>query len=107
MSLTRDKTEIESVAGATFRALRDMDAGCPGGLCNYVSCSPYAGKKYKEEAAITWGVTEWLSRHWLIEQEQHDYKHAPFLVTFVPFVAKSLCFGDRPGSAAIFNRRQT
>lgn len=73
MSVTPETREIESVANATFRGLRDMDALCPAGLCYYVSCSPYAGKKHKDEAAITWGVTEALGKDWRIEQKGHRY----------------------------------
>ena len=52
---------------------RGMDARCPLGLCNYVSCSPYAGKRRKDEAAITWGLTEALRGGWRVEQWEHAY----------------------------------
>ena len=62
MTLKPEKREIESVADATFRALRNMDVQSSARLCDYVSCSPYTGKKQKDEAAITWGVTEALGK---------------------------------------------
>jgi hypothetical protein len=68
MSTVADAQEIEAVAKAAFRALRRMDAQCPTGLCNYVSCTPYAGKGRKNEAALTWGVTNALAKKWHVEQ---------------------------------------
>jgi hypothetical protein len=65
--------EVEAIAATTFRALREMDAHCPTGLCNYVSCSRYAGEKSKDELAITWGVTEALRKQWQVEQREHAY----------------------------------
>src|SRR5688572_25351266 len=65
--------EIEAVAAAAFQALREMDAECPTGLCNYVSVSPHAGKKRKDEPAMTWGVTNALGKRWRVEQCEHDY----------------------------------
>ena len=73
MSTTTSIPEIEAVAAAAFHALRAMDAECPSGLCNYVSVSPYAGKKRKDEAAIAWGVTRALTRQWRVEQCEVDY----------------------------------
>jgi hypothetical protein len=70
MSITH---EVEAIAHAVFRALREMDAECPTGLCNYVSCSPYAGQKRKDEPAMTWRVTEALRKRWHVEQCEHDY----------------------------------
>ncbi|MFH1999833.1 MAG: hypothetical protein ABIK28_09140 [Planctomycetota bacterium] len=70
---TNDTQEIEAVATAAFRALREMDAQCPTGLCNYVSVSPYSGKKRKDEPAMTWGVTKALAENWRVEQSEHDY----------------------------------
>jgi hypothetical protein len=65
--------EVEQIGHAIFRALREMDAQSTTGLCNYVSCSPFAGKKGKEEAAITWGVTNALRVTWQVEQCEHRY----------------------------------
>src|SRR2546429_357049 len=73
MSVAHDSGGIDSVAREVFAGLREMDARCPSGLCNYVSCSPYAGKKHKEEAAITWGLTETLQKNWDIEQRERAY----------------------------------
>ena len=70
---TADRQEIETVASAAFRALREMDAQCPTGLCDYVSVSPYAGKQRKNEHAMTWGLTKALAEKWHIEQCEHDY----------------------------------
>jgi hypothetical protein len=70
---TTDMLEIEAVAAAAFRVLRQMDAQCATGLCNYVSVSPYVGKKFKDERAITWGVTNALAEEWDIEQCEHNY----------------------------------
>jgi hypothetical protein len=75
MMSTTDTNEIEAVAAAAFRALREMDSQCPTGLCNYVSVSPYAGKKHKDEAAMTWGITKALAEKWHIEQCEHKYPH--------------------------------
>jgi hypothetical protein len=60
----RNNTGIEAIAAAAFNALREMDARCPMGLCNYTAISPYAGRKRKDEHAITWGVTEALASKW-------------------------------------------
>ena len=38
MSLTPETREIESVANATFRGLRDMDALCPEGSDLPIDC---------------------------------------------------------------------
>src|SRR4051794_34813288 len=65
--------EIEGIAAAAFRAVREMDAACPTGLCNYVSVSPFAGKKRLDEPAITWGVTNALAKNWRVEQCEHPY----------------------------------
>jgi hypothetical protein len=73
MSIVSGNREIEVIAQATFNALREMDAHCPTGLCNYVSCSPYAGKKRKDEPAITWGVTEALRKRWRVDQRERAY----------------------------------
>lgn len=75
MPTTTDPQVIEAVAAAAFQALREMDAECPTGLCNYVSVSPHAGKKRKDEPATTWGVTRALAKRWRIEQCEHDYPH--------------------------------
>jgi hypothetical protein len=71
--LAPDTSEIKGVAAAVFRAVRDMDAACPTGLCNYVSVSPHAGKNRKDEPAITWGVTNALAKRWRVEQCEHAY----------------------------------
>jgi hypothetical protein len=68
-----DVREIEEVAQQTFRGLREMDVQSATGLCDYVACSPYAGKTRKDEAAITWGITEVLRKRWHIEQCEHAY----------------------------------
>jgi hypothetical protein len=70
---TTSTNEIQDVADAAFQALRDMDAACPTGLCNYVSVSPYAGKTRKDEPAMTWGVTAALAKRWQVQQCEHDY----------------------------------
>jgi len=64
---------LRQACDAMFHALREMDRECPTGLCDYVSCSPYAGKKGKDEAAITWGVTRHLQESFSIEQAEHGY----------------------------------
>ena len=71
--LTNDNQEIERVAATAFQALRAMDAQCPTGLSNYVSISPYAGKKRKDEPAMTWGVTKALAERWRTNQREHGY----------------------------------
>lgn len=74
MSVSPEIREIEAVVYATLSGLHEMDLKCDtGGLCNYVSCSPFTGMKRKDEAAITWGVTEILQRNWEIDQCGHDY----------------------------------
>ena len=73
MSASQKAREIEEVASNTLSGLHEMDLKCDTGLCNYVSCSPFAGKKRKDEAAITWGVTEILQRNWKIDQCEHAY----------------------------------
>jgi len=70
---TSDTRPVQMIAKAAFRGLREMDAHCPTGLCNYVSCSPYADKKRKDEPAITWGVTEALRKRWQVAQCEHAY----------------------------------
>jgi hypothetical protein len=73
MAVTPDDTEVHDIAQACFAALRAMDTRCPTGLCDFVSSSPYAGKKRKSEPAITWGVTEALRKDWKVEQLEHRY----------------------------------
>src|SRR5262245_44704769 len=73
MMSTADTQEIEEVAAAAFQALREMDSECPTGLCSYVSVSPYAGRKRKDEPAMTWGLTRALAKRWHVEQCEHDY----------------------------------
>lgn len=72
---TTDTQEIEAIAAATFQALREMDAECSTGLCNFVSVSPHAGKRGKDESALTWGVTKALAKKWPVEQREHNYPH--------------------------------
>jgi hypothetical protein len=69
----RDGNEIEEVGKAVFEILRKMDSDCPKGLCDFVSQSPYAGRKKKDEAAITWGITKGLQNGWQVEQQEFDY----------------------------------
>jgi hypothetical protein len=73
MAAVATKREIEGVGDAVLAALRDMDAACASGLCNYVAATPWAGRKGKDEAAIVWGVTERLQKSFDIEQREHDY----------------------------------
>lgn len=73
MNTTSNQSEIEAIGQAVFRALREMDASCARGLCAFVSCSPFAGQKRKDEAAITWGVTKSLQSDWSVEQCEHQY----------------------------------
>lgn len=68
-----DLPEIEAIPTAMVLGLREMDNHCSTGLCDYVSASPYAGKRRKDEAAITWGVTKALQRTWRVDQCEHDY----------------------------------
>lgn len=65
--------EVEEVGELIFRALREMDAQCPGGLCDYVVCSPFAGKKRRDEAAITWGITAAVSGTWPVSTQECPY----------------------------------
>ena len=66
-------TEIKEVARTALDGLKEMDVHCADGLCNYVSCSPYAGQKQKEEKAIHWGITKILQRKWNTEQNEFPY----------------------------------
>src|SRR5262245_44393199 len=50
-----------------------MDDQCPTGLSNFVACSPFAGRKHKEESAITWGITKALNSTWEVGQCEHRY----------------------------------
>jgi hypothetical protein len=73
MSTVPEDVEVELIAHVAFRALRDMDAQCPTGLSNFVSCSPFAGKNRKDEAAITWALTNALGKRWHVEQCEGRY----------------------------------
>lgn len=73
MTPSEASEEIEAVAAAAFAALRAMDAACPTGLSNYVSMSPYAGMKRKDEAAIVWGLTNALALKWNVPPCERRY----------------------------------
>jgi hypothetical protein len=64
---------VGEIAHAMFEALRDMDKCCSTGLCNFVSRSPFAGLRRKDEAAMTWGLTERLQEKWKVQQREHSY----------------------------------